>query len=54
MDKKLFNDLTDSMLEMVAIERGEIQPDPENVHRVYTDASESNDGDAVLVQFNET
>ncbi|EOZ9872734.1 hypothetical protein [Salmonella enterica] len=54
MDKKLFNDLTDSMLEMVAIERGEIQPDPGNVHRVYTDASESNDGDAVLVQFNET
>lgn len=54
MDKKLFNDLTDSMLEMVAIERGEIQPDPENVHRIYTDASEGSEGDAVLVQFNAT
>lgn len=54
MDKKLFSDLISSMLEMVAIERGEMQPKPENVHRIYTDASEGNEGDAVLVQPNAT
>lgn len=54
MDKKLFGDLIDSMIEMVAIELGEIQPEPENVHRIYTDALESNEGDVVLVQPNAT
>ncbi|HKS33563.1 MAG TPA: NadS family protein [Enterobacteriaceae bacterium] len=33
MEKKLFADLVDSMAEMVAIEKGESVPAPENVHR---------------------
>jgi putative transcriptional regulator len=33
MDKQLFTDLVSSMEEMVAIEKGLMQPSPENVHR---------------------
>ncbi|ROP59521.1 hypothetical protein EDF81_2329 [Enterobacter sp. BIGb0383] len=33
MEKKLFEDLVESMAEMVAIEKGECVPAPENVHR---------------------
>ncbi len=33
MEKKLFDDLLSSVNEMVAIENGEIVPNPENVHR---------------------
>ena len=33
MDKNLFADLVSSMEEMVAIEKGEVIPAPENVHR---------------------
>lgn len=32
MEKELFQDLIRSIKEMVAIERGELQPPPENVH----------------------
>lgn len=32
MEKELFNDLVSSMQEMVAIEKGELIPAPENVH----------------------
>lgn len=35
MDKKLFTDLLTSMKEMVAIERGELQPAKENIHRHF-------------------
>ncbi|EET2715035.1 helix-turn-helix domain-containing protein [Escherichia coli] len=33
MEKKLFDDLVSSMAEMVAIEKGNITPAPENIHR---------------------
>ncbi len=33
MDKNLFADLVSSVNEMVAIENGEFQPQPEHVHR---------------------
>lgn len=33
MEKKLFEDLANSMAEMVAIEKGEFVPAPENIHR---------------------
>lgn len=33
MEKKLFDSLLRSMEEMVAIENGELEPAPENVHR---------------------
>lgn len=33
MEKKLFEDLANSMAEMVAIEKGDVVPAPENIHR---------------------
>lgn len=33
MDDKLFDDLLASAQEMVAIEKGDVQPHPDNVHR---------------------
>ena len=32
MEEKLFNELLDSVNEMVAIEKGELEPKPEHVH----------------------
>lgn len=43
MDKKLFDSLVLSMEEMVAIEKGEITPQPEYVHLHVIPTSEKNE-----------